>query len=170
MPDDMTRSALISPCGLYRYQLERTWSPHSGAPVCFVMLNPSTADGEVDDATVRRCMGFAKSWGHGGLVIVNLFAFRATQPREMLAARDAVGMKNDAFIREAADRSALIVAAWGTNDGEASRVGRRAGAVQAMLERDGHTLDCLRHTKGGHPAHPVRLPNGLTPIPLRMTR
>src|SRR5262245_19133112 len=92
-----TKEALISPCGLYRYWLTRTWD-NSLRRVCWVMLNPSTADAEQDDPTIRRCVGFARSWGAGGIIVVNLFAFRASDPKALLRAADPVGPDNDGHI------------------------------------------------------------------------
>ena len=78
----MIKSAEISPCGLYRYSLTRKWEAWKGT-VNFIMLNPSTADAQEDDPTIRRCIGFAKAWGYGGIVVTNLFAYRATNPKEL---------------------------------------------------------------------------------------
>ena len=80
-PRAMTVGAAgISECGCYRYWLTRTWNPRR-ATLCWVLLNPSTADADRDDPTIRRCQGFARSWGYGGIVVVNLFAYRATDCR-----------------------------------------------------------------------------------------
>src|SRR5687768_14824465 len=79
------RDARFSDCGTYRYNLTRLWDARL-IRVCWVMLNPSTADQHEDDATIRRCIGFSRSWGAGALTVVNLFAFRATQPRDLWAA------------------------------------------------------------------------------------
>lgn len=78
----MIKSAVISECGKYRYELHRTWD-ESRPKVLFVMLNPSTADAELDDPTIRRCIGFAKTWGYGGIMVGNMFAYRATDPNEL---------------------------------------------------------------------------------------
>jgi hypothetical protein len=78
---EIERTATISDCGRYRYTLGRTWSDEP--PVLFVMLNPSTADADVDDNTISKCIGFAKRWGHGGITVVNLYAWRATNPKEL---------------------------------------------------------------------------------------
>lgn len=106
------RSAILSPCGRYRYRLSRTWDASKGRAV-FVMLNPSTADADQDDPTIRRCVGFARSWGYGELAVVNLFAWRATKPRDLLAAPDPIGPDNLSRIREAVRGAGVVVAAWG---------------------------------------------------------
>lgn len=90
-------SASIS--GDYRYRLGRAWA---GGPTCtFIMLNPSTADADQDDPTIRRCVGFAKALGCGALEVVNLYAYRATNPRDLLRQDERVGPENDYWLREA---------------------------------------------------------------------
>lgn len=90
----MQRSAIISECQRYRYVLERKWQPELPG-VLFVALNPSTADGQHDDPTVRRCVGFARSWGFGKIVIANLFALRSSHPSVLLIDVDPIGPEND---------------------------------------------------------------------------
>lgn len=140
-------SAVISACGLYRYLLQREWLGGYGRAL-FVMLNPSTADATQDDPTIRRCIGFAKAWGCAGLEVVNLYAYRATKPADMLAAGDPIGPANDSHIRAAAHRAKVIVAAWGAN---AAR--DRSVAVRSLLSD--HTMHALGLTKDGHPRHPL---------------
>ena len=140
--------ALISECGRYRYSLARRWGP--GATCTFVMLNPSTADASIDDPTIRRCIGFARREGCGALSVVNVFAFRATKPADMMAADDPVGPLNDAVIGEAlrvADAQGWpIIAAWGANEMAETR-GRKMAATVVM--------QCLGKTKAGAPRHPL---------------
>jgi hypothetical protein len=127
----------------------------------FVMLNPSTADGEVDDPTIRRCVGFAQTWGYGALEVVNLYAYRTTLPVELGAPADPVGPLNDSRILEA-DRSCdLVVCAWGNN----SMAVRRAPAVLELFRGAGTPLRCLGLTKSGQPRHPLYLRRDLRPIP-----
>lgn len=150
----MERGAQISPCGLYRYSLWRKWKP---GPLCtFIGLNPSFADATMDDPTIRRCVGFAKAWGYGGLMMLNLFAYRATKPSDMMSAVDPVGPDNDEVLRDSGFNSAIQIAAWGAN----GRFQERDKAVRAMLPR----LHYLRLTKAGHPGHPLYLPAGLGPV------
>jgi hypothetical protein len=163
------RWANISECGQYRYALGRHWGTMPEPAVAFIGLNPSTADAEQDDPTIRRCIAFAKSWGFGGLLMLNLFAFRATEPADMMAAAEPadmmaaaepVGPDNDRWLTIlCGDRSVTTVAAWGT--GGAFR-GRDA-AVRKMLP----DLHCLRLTKDGPPGHPLYLPATLRPVPWR---
>jgi hypothetical protein len=114
--------------GPYRYLLWRRWA--EAASVLFVMLNPSTADAHHDDPTIRRCLGFARAWGFGALEVVNLFAWRATDPRELRRAHDPVGPRNDHVIAEAAGRSHAVIAAWGNHGALAGR-DRRVAALLA---------------------------------------
>src|SRR4029079_19593153 len=116
------KDAVMSPCGRYRYRLTRVWD-ESRPAVCWVMLNPSTADAVKDDPTIRRGSSFSWSWGAGGLVVVNLFAFRATNPADLLDAPDPVGPENDAHVRDAAKGAGLVMAAWGVHG---SGLGRNA--------------------------------------------
>jgi len=115
-PEVIHKSAVFSPCRTWRYVLERVWWPRDQHRVPFLGLNPSTADEIEDDPTVRRCLGYAKQWGFGGMIMLNIFAFRATNPRVMKAAADPVGPDNDGCLTTVANRVTLVVAAWG-NDG-----------------------------------------------------
>jgi hypothetical protein len=151
------RKAAFSPCGRYRYTLWRDWGGEGGKYALFVCLNPSTADDERDDPTVRRCIAFADAWGYRRLCVANLFALRATDPAALLAAADPVGPDNDAWLRRAARGAAVVVAAWGNRG---ARLGRD-GEVLALLPRP----HFLRLTVRGRPEHPLRLPRGLTPRP-----
>lgn len=152
----MQRSAVISECGRYRYKLKRTW--HPGMPeMMFLMLNPSTADHNVDDRTIRRCIDFAQRWGYGAFWVGNLFAFRSPYPEDLLRVADPVGESNDEALMEMADVSELIVAGWGAHG---VHNGRDA-AVKSMLTG---RLHALKMTKEGHPWHPLYLPKTTTPF------
>jgi hypothetical protein len=147
------KGAEVSACGLYRYLLWRTWD--DGPKVMFVGLNPSTADASLDDPTIRKCVTFARHWGYGGLLMANLFAFRATQPADMLKAADPVGPRNDEFLRLGARMSSLIVGAWGNGGGHMGR--------SAVMHQTFPAMKVLRLNGTGHPAHPLYLPGCLTP-------
>ncbi len=140
----------------YRYALWRIWDRDLPA-VMFIGLNPSTADARIDDPTLVRCMGFARDWGYGGVYTANLFAFRATDPRDMKAARAPVGRDNDRVIVDLATRVDKVIAAWG-NDGIYLD---RAEAVRALVPG----LHYLKMNRSGQPAHPLYLPKGLLPQP-----
>ncbi len=150
------RDTIFSPCRTYRYSLWREWAPDSGV-VMFIGLNPSTADEIQDDPTIRRCIGFARAWGYGALCMGNLFAFRATDPAEMLDADDPVGPENDRMLVTLASQASLVVAAWG-NDG--SHRGRST-AVRRLIPE----LNYLKRNLSGQPAHPLYLPGNLKPKP-----
>lgn len=142
-------TAIISACGTYRYRLERTWS--DGPKVAFIMLNPSTADAEKDDPTIRRCVSFAKSWGFGGLIVGNLFALRATDPMTLYEDAEPIGTDNDAHLRAIALCSERIVCAWGTH----GRLYDRARHVIELLKLAHDDLFALTVTAKGQPGHPL---------------
>lgn len=148
---DIEKGAVLSECGQYRYLLTRRWD--DGPSLGFVMLNPSTADANVDDPTIRKCMGFASRYGFSAIEVVNLFAYRATKPKDMLAARDPIGPENDEHIRMAVRATTNIVCAWGPN---ASKTPRPRQVV-AMLKDMGIMLKCLHVTQDGSPGHPLML-------------
>lgn len=151
---------VISPCGLFRYTLERRIDMLSSLVLLVVMLNPSIADAAVDDATIRRLMGFCRAWGYGTLLVGNLFAYRSTDPDRLDASNDVVGPDNDDWLHRLASRADLIVCAWGAH----SASSRREAAVCALLAKYG-PMHHLGLTKCGAPRHPVRLPNTVRPQP-----
>lgn len=188
----LASGAIISPCGNYRYRLWREWrlgnSRHwdmwtrdDGSPVLdgqgqqlgdplacvFVMLNPSTADGDQDDPTIRRCVAFAKAWGFDRLEVVNLFAWRSTDPRAVLAMTggkdDPVGPENRHHVHAAIERAGLVICAWGARGGHIDQDETMLGWIE---EHDGlpHALSV---TKAGFPGHPLYLPSDAKPRPYR---
>ena len=150
----MERSATLSTCRRYRYVLSRRWG--DGPAAMFIGLNPSTADETADDPTIRRCVAYAKAWGYGALCMTNLFAYRATQPTDMLAQEDPIGPENDAYLRRLAADAGVVVAAWGTHGVHQGRDAQ----VRTLLPN----LHYLRLTKDGHPGHPLYLPATLRPV------
>ncbi|TIW09543.1 MAG: DUF1643 domain-containing protein [Mesorhizobium sp.] len=189
----ISKGATISACGKYRYRLWREWRLHPapalwnmwtdehGKPVVdggghqlgepkacvFVMLNPSTADGEEDDPTIRRCVGYAKAWGYDRLEVINLFAYRATEPKALLALGhndDPVGEGNlDAFrhVLNLDYPVGTIICAWGAH-------GAHLGQDETALGWMGsHRRYALGLTKDGHPRHPLYLPASATPMEFR---
>lgn len=139
--------AVFSGCRRYRYALWRTWG--DGPAFVVIGLNPSTADETEDDPTIRRCKGFARRERCGGLIMLNLFALRATDPREMKAAEDPVGPANDAAIADMVGEGDTVVAAWGVHGDHRGR----DAEVAALVPH----LQCLGTTKQGHPRHPLYL-------------
>jgi hypothetical protein len=155
-------TAVLSECGRYRYTLERDLAPNLFAAgpeaVLFVMLNPSTADARVDDATIRRCVAFARAWGHTRLLVGNLFALRSTDPAALLVDDDP---ENDRHLLALADRADLIVCAWGTH----GALRGRSDEVTALLPAA--KLHHLGLTLDSEPRHPLYLPGRLHPEPFR---
>jgi hypothetical protein len=154
----VTHGARFSRDGRYRYRLWRRWDP-SRPVVAFCMLNPSTADESTDDPTIRRCIGFARTWGYGGLEVVNLFALRATDPRELRRSHDPIGRLNDGYVVDAAARSAAMVIAWGAHG-----VLRSRGAAALELLSPRARLLALGWTTSGEPRHPLYLRRDVQPI------
>lgn len=167
---DSGSSAILSACGRYRYRLERRVGP-SDRPCVFIMLNPSTADATANDKTIRRCMSYAVSLGCGRLVVVNLFAFRATKPRELLACGDPIGEENDDHIMRAAEETfeyyegdhGVIVCAWGVPGVWKGRSQR----VLDLLAEVNRPLYALGLNKDGSPKHPLYLRADVKLVPFR---
>lgn len=139
-------NAILDSSGTYRYWLIRVWDeclPH----VCFCMLNPSSANAATDDPTISRCIGFAKAWGCGSLSVVNLFAYRATSPKELKLVPDPIGLFNYHFVQQASQQAAITVAAWGIHGGQL----HQDQIVLSMLKNP----SCLGLTSAGHPKHPL---------------
>lgn len=156
------REAVLSEDGQYRYSLVRRWAS-SGLPAQFIMLNPSIADDAVDDPTIRRCVGFARALGCAGLVVVNLYAYRATKPADLWRAEDPVGPHADTYIRIVAHRAAVgapLIAAWGAN-AKPDRVAH----VRELVASARAELTALGVTKSGAPRHPLYLPSAAVPTP-----
>ena len=152
--------AVYSPCGTWRYELTRRWG--AGAPCLWIMLNPSTATEERNDPTIERCERRTRAMGWPAMAIANLYAFRATDPRDLFAAADPVGPLNDATVRRLAREAGAVICGWGVHG---ARNGRGAELAATL---DGPLL-ALGLTKEGHPRHPLYvgysvLPSAWTPI------
>lgn len=160
-----TSAAKISECGQYRYWLARDWyaGDELPNPLVFVMLNPSTADAEQDDATITRCVRRAARLGFNGIRVVNLFALRSTDPGKLLEVSDPVGSDNDMIIRNACRGQKMVIAAWGE---EKPHVALRVEVVKAILNDLGVRLHALALTKAGHPRHPLYVSYSAQPVPM----
>jgi len=143
------KTATFSPCRKYRYSLFRWWDK-SKPYVMFIGLNPSTADETKDDPTIRRCIGFARKWGYGGVCMANIFAFRATDPLEMKSFEDPVGPDNNEWLKKLASGAGEVVAAWGVHGVHLGRNVDVRGLIPFMM--------CIGTTKDGHPKHPLYIP------------
>jgi hypothetical protein len=177
MEHTSTRSAVISGDDKYRYHLWRRIADR-GCIATFIMLNPSTADGLIDDPTIRKCMGFCERWGCGELHVVNLFAFRATDPADLRRADDPVGPDNFDWVRRTVDlawnrilsgRRGRVVCSWGTRGTHMSQDQTVLGWIAERCKPM-----CLGITQDGHPRHPLYVPycsaNDLCRYPFRKTR
>ncbi|OUL27295.1 hypothetical protein BV378_11765 [Nostoc sp. RF31YmG] len=151
----MEKTAIID--GSYRYLLKRVWDVNN-PQITFIMLNPSTADAEKDDPTIRKCIKFANSWGYGSLEVVNLFAYRATKPRDLFQVSEPIGSDNNLYLLAAAERAKLIILAWGIHG---SFLKRDRTVLNLFSSRQ--CLYCLGRTKAGHPRHPLWLDSSTQP-------
>lgn len=153
----MKRDAVVSDDGKYRYQLSRIWDA-TKIKCCFVMLNPSTADHDIDDPTVRKCIGFARQWQCGGIYIVNVFPYRATDPREILKlSRDELRGDRQKFfyyLIDAVQHSEFIICAWGNHGQHLLSSSWILGQLDGVERPKYH----LGFTKVGEPNHPLYLP------------
>lgn len=155
----MNRSAVIDESGKYRYKLTRYWTLPAKM-CCFVMLNPSTADAYHDDATIRRCIDFAKQWGYGGIHVGNLFAFRATKPEDLAKSDEPIGPDNKRYLKTMFDLSSIIVCAWG--NGSTLRKILKGESVTNLFPLE-YQFHAIQQNTDGTPSHPLYLPKNLTP-------
>jgi hypothetical protein len=164
LPLQKPRSAVISPCGTYRYLLTRQLG--TGTKIAtFIMLNPSTADAERDDPTIRKCIGFARRWECGKLLVVNLFAFRATDPADLRRTAEPAGRENVTWIGHAIHETrlagGLIVCAWGTHGAHRDQDLYVLGLLDSWKTK----RVALGLTKYGHPKHPLYAPYAAPLLP-----
>ena len=141
-------NAVFSNCRKYRYALWRRWDPENPL-VLFIGLNPSTADEVKNDPTIRRCIGFAKDWGYGGVMIANIFAFRSTSPERMKNHKEPVGKENDWWIIQLAESAEMVIAAWGNH-------GTFLNRYQQVQNNLNH-MKCMGLTSQNQPRHPLYL-------------
>ena len=144
-------AASIDRSGVYRYNLERVWKVQ-GPRLCFIMLNPSTADATINDPTIARCSVIAERLGYAGMEVVNLFAYRATNPVALKKARYPVGLDNDKYISQGVRRADAVLLAWGNHGSHQDR-------DKKVLNLMGDTINafCLGTTKLNQPRHPLYL-------------
>ena len=151
--------ASFSKCRTWRYLLWRRWS--DGDMVAFILLNPSSATEQEEDPTIRRCIGFAKMWGMGGLYILNIFALRSTDPNNLYVADDPIGKDNDRFILDTCRKSCLVVCGWGNHGAFLGR-GKH---VMRLLNDNGIKAYCLGVNQSGEPKHPLYIGYSSEPMP-----
>lgn len=155
--ETIEKGAEISDCGKYRYKLWRVWDKNL-PKVLFIMLNPSTADGSADDPTIRRCIGFAKAWGYGGIMVGNISPFRATNPKELLGLKldreyALVRNINSQRINKMAYECEITVLAYGNSP----------IPVPVYIFHVTNKVHCINETAKGFPSHPLYLKKNLTP-------
>jgi hypothetical protein len=147
----MQRHAILSEDGKYRYRLSRVWD-ESKPKILFIMLNPSTADANIDDPTIRRVVNFSKSWGYGGVYVGNLYAFRSTDPKGLRDVSDPIGADNIAHIQSLIQITDRVIYAWGNNRAEPD-----------WLKTLVNEPFCIDLSKKGIPKHPLYLKKTLVP-------
>jgi hypothetical protein len=153
--------ASFSECLKYRYNLWRRWTK---GPTCvWIMLNPSTADEFQNDPTIERCERRSRNMGYAAVEVVNLFAFRATNPADMMAKADPVGPENDQAILAAISGASLVICAWGNHGAHLGR----SRQVKHLIIKSGATPHHLGLTSLGEPRHPLYVDYGVNPTPWR---
>lgn len=149
--------AEVSPCGRYRWRLGRRWGP--GPLVLFVLLNPSTADAFEPDPTSTRCEGYARRWGFDGFEIVNLFSWRATEPKDLNAVHGSsnlYGLRHTAGHRAALRECDLVVVGWGSLTARRWAWPAARKTLAQLLESHGQVF-ALKTNQDGTPGHPLYL-------------
>lgn len=156
----MKKDAAIDETEQYRYWLLREWN-NTLPKLVFIMLNPSTADASIDDPTIKRCISFASKLNFGSIQVVNLFAYRATDPKNLKnKSIDPVGKLNDKYIIDTCRNSDLIIAAWGVN----GSLNARDKYVTKLIGTNTYDLHCLGMSKDGHPRHPLYVKGDVKPM------
>ena len=160
-------TALFSPCRRYRYALEREVAPptlfstaRDPAFAVFIGLNPSTADETVDDPTIRKCKAFTLRWGHTHLRMLNMYAWRSTDPDWLWKTDDPVGPENDKHLLAGTEGARIVICAWGKNAKP-----ERERAVVRVLQGAGRRLFALARNDDLTPSHPLYLPATSQPLP-----
>jgi hypothetical protein len=149
-------SAIISDCGLYRYRLERHGLAGAGA-VAWIMVNPSTADANADDATIRKVVGFTERLGGGWAIVGNKFAYRATDIKALRGVKDPRGPENDTHLEAIMHSAPIVIAAWGPLNKLPPHLRRRWRTIADLADRAGVKLMCFGTARDGQPRHPLML-------------
>lgn len=142
----MKKTAIISNDKQYRYELRRIFDDAKPI-VCFVGLNPSKADAEQDDPTILKCIAYTKNWGYGGFIMVNLFAYRATNPKDLYSITDPIGRDNDKYLQNAFDEAEKVICCWGKSG---NLNGKNAEVLKVI-----NKPYCLAKVKNGNPSSPI---------------
>lgn len=156
----MKRETILSNDRLYRYTLWRDWDSLFNHSYCvFIGLNPSTADETQDDPTIRRCIDFAKRWDYGALCMLNLFAYRSTDPAGLSNTSDPIGPLNNYWLNQVSNEAGIVIAAWGVHG---AFIGRDCEVSKMIIPK---TVYCLGLTKDGFPRHPLYVRSDTKPTP-----
>lgn len=153
------RTVVLSDDNAYRYCLSAILA-HGGSRICFVLLNPSTADHAMRDPTSDRYFRFASQWGYGFCDAVNLFAIRETRSERLCLYDDPVGPENDFWIEKMACRAGMVIVAWG-NEG---CLRDRDKHVLKLLRSVTKELYCLGVNQNGTPKFPLYVPGDVKPM------
>lgn len=155
-------SAIISPCGTYRYKLDRDVTPLAfefcEPRIAWIMVNPSTADATQDDATIRKVRGFTERMNGVGFTVGNLFSYRATDVRELKTAQYPTGPDDDFWLHQIISMSDKVMVAWGPMAKLPKHLRNRFEKVVKIAKHEGQKLYCLGTAKDGHPLHPLMQP------------
>jgi len=157
-------SAVISQCGQYRYRLDRTVGM-DGPVYAFFGINPSTADAQLDDATVRKWIGFTKTWGGSRFIVGNVFAFRSTDVRRLASAHDPVGSDNAAHVFKIIADADVLVPCWGSTDKVPKDLRGEFFTMTLRLIDSGKPVMHLGMTRSSDPKHPLLLGYGTPLVP-----
>lgn len=153
-------TAIISECGEYRYRLERQIAPLLNdwhAPVLFIGVNPSTADANLDDATIRKMRGFTLRWNFTRLMVGNVFGYRATDVKRLADVEHPVGAENYAHLQQMIKECAFVVPCWGDSHKVPKRLRTQFKVVRSMLLLCNKPVRIFGLTNGGDPLHPLML-------------
>ena len=146
---------MFSPCRKYRYTLWRIWEDKKPY-VMFIGLNPSIADDSIDDPTIRKCINYCKSWGFGGLYMLNLFSYISTDPDKIKDIQNPIGKENDSWLLKISKNATIVIAAWGNH----GHLNQRSDDILNLIPN----MHCLKVNKTGYPAHPLYQKSNLKPI------
>lgn len=159
---DAASTGVYSDCERYRYALTRVWDA-GGPRLLFIMLNPSKATERANDPTVERCERRARALGYGAMRVMNIFAWRETDPKALARAAEPVGAENDALLLAGLAWADRVIAGWGVHGAHLGR----GPQVETLLRGAGADLYCLGLSKAGHPRHPLYIAYAKPPIPWR---
>jgi hypothetical protein len=150
-------SAVLSECGHYRYRLDRCLGMFDGPVYAFFGINPSTADASLDDATVRKWKGFVSRWGGSRFIVGNVFAYRATDVRELAKVAAPIGPLNDRYINDICEEADIMVPCWGDRGKLPKHLRRDVDWCLEFISDRGKPVMTFGLSKGGDPMHPLML-------------